>query len=302
METPEVITTNSETGTPPQNDGALATEPTSQGAVQPQGTEQPTVDGSVQPTSSEPAARPRASDHYRERKQKREYAALVERLNRLEQENQALRKPAVAPQEISQEALEDMRFNDPLKYVDITRKQMEEQFNKKLEELTSNLPKHIEQIKAREEFTRREQEALDKLFPTTPGARNETLEDRIYRNEEHLNRIGGIVDEFGLQGFLQANPDKAAKAIMEIYERRYGKKSEVPANPAAPKKEQLISIGGGKSSAGAKKTLPEVMTEIRKMADRIAKEPYLANDSDFLAKKKILDDQFNSLYASSRGQ
>lgn len=301
MDEINAVPTPPEAGTEPQNGAALVTEPVSQEPDQPQASGQTQVEESVQKASSEPAARPRASDYYRERKFKKDYAVMMERINRLEQQNQELRKPAVAKQEVPTENIEQLKYEDPFKYIELREKELESKFNKKLEEFSTNIPQHIQQIKMQEEHSRKEQEALEKLFPKTPGVKNETLEDRIERDPVYAEKIGEIITEYGFEGYLNSNPDKAARAIVELYDKRYPRKSDAPLNPAAPKKEQLTSIVGGKTASNSKKTIGDVMSEIKEMANMVAKQPYLLNDPEYQAKRKVLEEQFSSLYASKRG-
>lgn len=301
------ITTPSAEGTPAEP-GAQETVPGAQVPEQPQDAGQIAVDNPGQPTSSEPpAARPKSSEFYLLRQMKKNNAELLQRISRLEQER-ATPPAAPAKNEFDQEALERLKIEDPFKYMDLREKQIEEKFNQRLEMIKQELPANIQQLEARKEFIKKEQEALEKLFPKDPGnTENEEISERLARDPERARRIQNIIVDYGLAAALQTNPDRAANGIMEIYERKYPRTPQgAPANPAAPSKQQLGSIAGGRatdSTQNPKKSLADVQSELNKLGEVAAKEPWrIAGDPEYQKKKVALESQYNALFKVMSGR
>lgn len=275
-------------GTPSQ-----ATETTEQSGAQPQSTGVTEVDANVQSASSEASERPKASDFYRSRK---EVQALRNMVQDLQKQIQAQAKPQtsdVVPPPKDDFNIDEF-WKDPKSYQERREQVIREQIRREI--LEKDVPHILTQREQQISSQKREQEALELMFPVDSAKPGQSLEDRIKTNPERSQRIIEILQSKKLDILGQTAPKEAAELALMIYEREMSKNVQ-PRNPAAPKKGQLVSTATGVQTMGGIKKMNygEIKTKIDEMNRKMSENPEIRFDDKFVSERALLKEQLSKL-------
>src|SRR5258708_5553746 len=255
----EIISTPSVTGNA-EGTAPQGTEKTPQGGNQPQGTEQVKVDNPQQEASNQDGGGgPKPASYFsRQREREKQYqstiteqrkmlermdATLKEVLTRTQQPAPAAQKPAEQTEKIWNEKL---YWDEPLEWQKQFAAMQEEKLtNAILEKIRKNeIPNFISQESQKQDFQRKELEALDLIFPKKDPKDADKWESRRDADPEYRDRVLKIMKETGLDILSETQPIKAARAVVEIYNVRYPK-TQAKSSNALPNKGALASTATG---------------------------------------------------------
>jgi hypothetical protein len=279
MDETQVVTTPPVEGSP-EGTGSQAAVPTSQEAGQSQETGQAQVESREQSTSSQPSERPQASGFYQARKLEKQIRQLTEEISRLKQQ------PKQTTSEVKPPSAEDQMaeyFKNPVEFTKKQMQEMREVIRKEL--LEKELPEFIGRSESERENKRKEQEALELLFPKDSSKPNETLEERVRRDKVRTERIQQIIDEHGLNAL---DPKKGASLALMLYNQEVTARKPAP-NPALPKKSQMGSTATGTPANGVggnkTMTLQEIKAKNTQLDAALENDPSLKYSEKFIAEK-----------------
>lgn len=271
-------------GTPPQGSGSV-----------PQGTNQSQEAGTVkvetagQQVSSPTTERPKASEFYRERNKIRTLETQIRQLSEQLQKIGSTSSPSaaqatVSPQEqerIKQERLQEF-FRDPIGYQEKLLAEREKQYQEKMDEmLGKRIPESIQQLESRREYDRKQQEALELIFPK--GSSTDTLEQRIKSNPQKAQKIMEIVERCGLNDASRERPREIADAVLKIYAYENSNGRQNPA-PALKKSAVGSTVTGTPPGAGGQKamaSLAEIQAERNALLAQKETHPDVVYTDDF---------------------
>lgn len=279
MEPTETITTPA---APSETTEPVSTETQQPAQAAPES--QSAAPGQVEASSNQPqvpaAPRPRPSDYYRERQSIRELKETVARLQQTLNEKASLKKEEPGLPEVPD--FDPQHFSPEHKRILLAREQAREAA---LRNEIAALKQEVygwKESKQAEEGERKNQEALEKLFPKTSPDSKESLQERIRKDPERAARIREFLVESGLNEFSKVNPDLAVEiALQKLGETR-------PSNPTVLKKALMGGNGSGNPGMGDKRTVTEqdLMAEKNKLSAQLEAEPSLRFDEKFMERRR----------------
>jgi len=261
---------------------ALETPQPAQAAPEPQPATASEVEaGSKVPQVPEPTRRRPASDYYRERQAVRELKEEVAALRKWREEQASLnQKPPVAPDVPD---FDPAHFSPEHKRILAAReKALRDHYDAQIAALKQDFTGWRESAAVAEQ-ERKQQEALEKLFPKTSPDSKETLQERIAKDPERAHRIKEFLIESGLNELSKTNPDLAVKyALMELGE------AQKPTNPTVLKKTLMGGTGTGNPGMGDKRSVSEqdLLAEKKKLNDQLDANPSLRQDEKFMERRR----------------
>lgn len=273
------------------------TPPSTQVPAEPQETTTGEVEsGSKEPQVPEPARR-KPSDYYQDRKTIRELKETVSQLRKWKEEQESVRKqqPQTAAPEIPD--FDPQHFSPEHKRILLAReKSLRDAYDAKISALEQRFG-GWQQEKVVAESDRKQQEALEKLFPKSSPDSRETIQERIDKNPERAARIQEVLLSTGLNDFFNKNPDMAFKMLMQEI-------GEAPsaANPTVLKKSLMGGANSGNPGMGDKRTRTEqdLRAELKKIGDQLDQNQSLRLDSKFMERKRQVQDDLQRLVTEKR--
>lgn len=238
----------------------------------------------VEAGSKEPQAperqRPKPSDYYRERQRIRDLEKTIAQLSKWKEESESAKnKKEPAVPEVPD--YDPNHFSPEHKRILSAREQaLRSNYDAKISALEQKLYS-MEEGKTVAESERKNQEALEKLFPKTSPDSKESLQERIAKDPERAMRIKEFLVESGLNEFSKINPDLAVEIALE----KLGEKPKP--NPTVLKKALMGSNGSGNPGVGSNKGSNEadLLAEKNKLNTQLELNPSLRGDPKFIEQR-----------------
>lgn len=277
---------------------APETSQAAQAAPESQSTTTSEVDaGSKEPQVPE-APRRKPSDFYRERQTIRELKETVAELRKKQEELDSARNKtqAVAPEPVD---FDPAHFSPEHKRILLAREKfLRDKYDAEITALKQEVSGWKES-QVMEQADRKNQEALEKLFPKSSPDSKETLAERVARDPERAERIRDLLINSGLNELSKTDPERAVKyALMEL-----GEATGKPANPTVLKKNMMGGNTSGNPGMGQKRSVSEqdLRAENKKLSDQLGENPALRSDEKFMERRRQVMSELEKLVQEKRG-
>lgn len=283
---------------PPQE-----TPPEAQAPEEPQETDVPKVDGTVQPASSNGETR-KPSEFYKERQlYKRKIENLESQISEVLKRLDSKQQPnTVTPPTQRKHSFDEARlFAKPQEVINEIlaeeRKLMAEEIKKEI--LENYIPKVYSETEKKRTFEKEQQEALELIFPKSGADDKRSVKQRMDADPERTAKVQEMLDETGIDLISEKSPLKAAKALLKFLDE----KKETPKNPNVIKKALVGSTATGSPAGGGKKvaTLNEIKAQLNALDVEVDKNPDIKYEPTFIQKKQALKSQLSALAKELKG-